>query len=172
MIKRDTVVLVVAVVCGLLAFVMVMNLTKKSGHFAGVPTALKSGGPASLPIPAGMSALTLSDKNVENFPDLLEVGGFVDILGTVPDYQGKMELQAIIRSAQVITLDRTKEDQLIRSINVALTPAGAEVVSKAMANGKIRLILRPEQAEKSVVSLGAGVTEVIRGVEKDKNARV
>ena len=172
--KRDLNILMIAIVCGVLAFVFVMSFLKKSAAISNssLATVSKRGPSGPLPIPNGMSALTLSSKEIENTPDLVSIGSFLDILGVVPNYEGKMELQTIVRSAQVINLDK-KAESGINSFTIAISPIGAEVVSKAMAQGKIHLILRPEEGEKGVLQFGGvGFTEVIRGVDKDKSMRV
>ena len=167
--KRDTFVLITAILCGLLAFILILRLTKKPAHDYARVASSKGQSSSPLPIPAGMRALTLSEKNIENFPDLLEAGNYVDVLGLAPNYEGQLDLQTIVRGAQVLIFDK-KEGLETKSMTLALTPTGAEVVSKATAHGKIRLILRPDGGEKNVIPLtGAGLTEVIRGVDKDKN---
>ena len=164
--KRDRIIFIIAIVCGLLAFMLVLRINKKtvSGSLATTsPTAQNAG----LSIPAGMRALTLSEKNIENTPDSLTPGSYVDILGFVPDDQEKPELQTIIRSAQVIAMKN--DESGAKLLTMTLTPQGAEVVSKAMGNGKIRLILRPDRGENSVLSgNGSNLIEVIRGVDKEK----
>ncbi|GEM_PF-6827481 len=172
--RRDTIVLVVAVVCGILAFSLVMKVLKKSSQSAtseGIATEGNAKGP--LPIPSGMSALTLYSKDVENMPNALGIGSYVDVLGMMPNYEDKMELQTIVRSAQVVNLDKKEGVSGIDSITIVSTPAGAEVATKAMAQGKIHLIHRPDGAGKGSFQFnGIGVTEVIRGVEKDKSVHV
>ena len=169
--KRDIGVLILAISCGALAFILAANFMKKPPVETkpSIPAASPKEQPTSIPIPNGMSALGLSSSEIENIPDTLNAGNYVDILGIAPNYADKMELQTLIRGAQVIKVDARKEEPGVQSITVALTPVGAEVVSKALTQGKIRLTLRPDNEEKGVLQTGApGFIEVIRGVEKEK----
>ena len=164
--KRDTIILIVAIVCGLLAFSMVVNVMRSGKRPAAEKKAL-----TSLPIPEGMIALTLSPGEIENIPDLLKVGSHVDVLGIAPNYKGENELQTIVRSAQVLSIDKDAKAQ-IRALSIALTSGGAEVVSKASDEEKLRLVLRPDSGEKGVFQFkGVGFTEIIRGVKKEKSMR-
>lgn len=168
--QRDTVILVIAIVCGFLAFVLILNVLKRPAPRQSVT--VKTVGQRSIPIPTGMSALTLSPKEIENVPDHLATGNYIDILGIAPDYKGEKDLQTIVRSSEILSIEKTKEKG-IQSITVALTSVGAEVVAKAMAEGKVRMVLRPDGGEKSVFQMGEmGVAEVIRGVKKEKSVHV
>jgi hypothetical protein len=168
--KRDTIVLFIAVLCGALAFVLVFNVLKNSQPKQDVIALPK--GKDSLPIPQGMSALSLTPNELENIPDFIKVGLYVDLLGIAPNYSGKLELQTIVRSAQVLSVKKGEKGST-QSITVALSPVAVEVVSKAIAEGKIRIIPRPDAGERAVLRMGdPGVTEVIRGVTKQKSVRV
>ena len=169
--NRDTVILVIAIVCGFLAFAMILNMLKRpaSRQPATVKTVV---GQRSMSIPTGMNALTLSPKEIDNVPDLLTTGNYIDILGIAPDYKGGKDLQTIVRSAEVLSVEKTK-DKGVQSITVALSSVGAEVVAKAMEEGKIRMLLRPDGGEKSVFKVGEmSFAEVIRGVKKEKSVHV
>ena len=173
--RRDTKILLIAVICGLAAFLLVLNsLNKPTKSVKPVHqvTKVKS---QSLEIPADMRALTLSGKDVENFPSPLEVGNFVDIIGIAPNYANQMELQTIVRSSQVVKIDRGKEGEqsAIHAITLTLSPVGAEVVTKAKSEGKVQLVLRPDGGDRDVLQLGSvGFVEVIKGVQKQKNMNV
>jgi len=168
--KRDIFVLLIAVTCGVFAFILVINLLKRpmASQSPVTSTAAKVQ-PASISIPNGMSLLVLSSNEIDNLPDLIVAGSYVDIIGIAPNYAEKMELQTIVRGAQVTKLEDKKEEPGVKSIMVALSPAGAEVVSKALTQGKLRLTLRPDNGEKGVLQNSSpGFIEVIRGVEKEK----
>ena len=172
--KRDKVVLIIAIICGLLAFILVFRFLKRSAamHGSAPVTSTSKNSMGTLPIPSGMRALTLTANEIDNLPAMLETGSYVDILGVLPNYEGKMELQTIVRSTQVINLKK-RENSGIESLTVTLSSVGAEVVTKAMAQGKLHLVLRPDSGEKGVLQMsGMGFTEVIRGVEKEKKIQV
>ena len=176
--KRDTVILGIAVGCGLLAFFLVVNTLKSLNprpHQSTIPRRHSN----SISIPKGMRGVTLSVNDIENIPNLLNTGGYIDVLGMAPNYIGKMELQTIARNTLVVSIDKPAGDkekaapQEIKSITLALSPIAAEVVSKAMTAGKIHLIVRSEGAESESLQLDmVGITEVIRGVSKEKSMRV
>lgn len=168
--KRDFSVLFIAAVCGVLAFVLSINFLQNQSRKAPSARAVKAHG-GDIPIPAGMRALTLSAKEIENLPSSAMTGSFVDILGMAPNYSGKMELQTIVRGAEVISMD--KEEAASRKLTLAVTPVGAEVVTKALAQGKISLVLRPDGADRGVLQVNSvGFVEVIRGVQKEKNVHL
>ena len=170
--KRDLTILVIAVVSGLLAFLLVLNLFKRPASQR--QSVVRKIGSGSLAVPQGLRAFTLSTKELESIPPALKAGDYMDVLGMAPNYEGAPELQTIIRSAQVINVEKPKDksDQ-IESITLALTPVGTEVVMKAKTQGKIQLVLRPEHDQGDPYQLGnVGLTEVIRGVNKEKNVRM
>ena len=176
--KRDNIILTIAIVCGLLAFLLVANVLKNS-NARHRPVALPKKHIKAIAIPGGMRGLTLSVKDIENIPNPLNTGSYVDVLGMAPNYVGNMELQTIAQSVQIVGIDQPagdkKEDlpQEIRSITLALSPITAEIVSKAMITGKIHLMVRSDGADAEGFQLGAvGISEIIRGVSKEKTMRV
>lgn len=169
--KRDQTILIIAIVSGLVAFLLVLNLFKRPAQQR--TTVIKKIGGGSIAVPAGMRAFTLSTKELESIPPALKAGDYMDVIGTAPNYEGSPELQTIIRSAQVINVEKPKDKDQIESITLALTPVGTEVIVKAKTQGKIQLVLRPEHDQGDPFQLGnVGLTEVIRGVNKEKNARM
>ena len=127
--------------------------------------------PVSLALPKGMRALTVAPKDVDNLPQTLSAGVRIDILGIAPNYEGIKELQMIVRAAQVIAVDRAGGSD-IRSMTIALSPLGAIVVTKAMTQGKISLIVRSDDLDEDVVQTTLmGYTEIIRGVEKERASK-
>ena len=170
--KRDTFILTIAVISGIMAFLLVVNLLRKPA--APRRTITQKVGVKSIAVPEGFRAITLSAKEIENIPPVLRTGSYLDLLGSAPNYEGKMELQTIIRGAQVINVEKNKkEEDAVQSITLALTPVGTEVLMKAKSEGKIHLVLRPEHDAGEPFQLGnVGITEVIRGVNRDKSVRM
>ena len=119
----------------------------------------------TLPIPKGMKALTISASGAERLPDLLDIGSYVDALGRLANYEGKMEMKTILRGAQVLSLERSK-DLGIKSITIALSPNEAEAMLDAMSQGKILIVASSEQGEKPAYQVSWGTIEIIRGVSK------
>lgn len=124
----------------------------------------------SLPIPKGMRAFTVSSREINNVPDLLNVGNYVDLLGNVPNYEGLIEMRTILRGAQVLSI-HLKDNTDIRSITLSLTPVETEVVMKAIGRGKIRIIVRPDIVGEKVDRAVWESAEIIRGVDKQKKYR-
>lgn len=127
-------------------------------------------GPQSLPIPPGMRAMTIAAGEFDGMPERLGVGAYLDILGMAPNYEGVKELQTIIRAAQILSLEKTADSQM-RSITIAVSPLGAIVITKAMENGKLHLVVRPDGGKLGVAQGSVGFTEIIRGVEKEKSTK-
>ncbi len=125
-----------------------------------------------LPIPAGMSAITLAARQVDSMPESIGTGSYMDILGTVTNLEGARNILTIVRGAQVLSVERA-EDGEIKSISAAVTSHGAVAVSKALANGKLNLVLRSYGADKGSYN-GPEIEsiEIIRGIEKSKSVRV
>ena len=232
MLKRDTIIMIAAVVCGILAFVLVANLLNKSAApkqtfvvaarniamgqiiseedltmsapmqskvsndlFTQAQDALgnqvvepissgslvhrskmnrayiqTSADPESLPIPPGMRAMTIAAHEIDGIPKRLGVGTYLDILGMALNYEGVKELQTIIRAAPILSLEKTVDSE-IRSITIAVSPLGAIVITKAMENGKVHLVVRSDGGELGVAQGSVGFTEIIRGVEKEKSTK-
>lgn len=123
----------------------------------------------SLPIPAGMSAMTLAIRQIDSVPEGIRVGSFVDILGTVVNFEGVRNVAPIVRGAQVLSMELGENDE-ISSISVAVTSNGALAVSKAIPNNKLNLVLRSGGGEKGSYNAEAESIEIIRGIEKSKSA--
>ena len=179
MFKRDTYILIMAVVCGLVAFVLVANYMKKASLKSPTPNIIRTT-PESAPqlvamaIPQGMRALTLAKEKVDNLPETLKVGDYIDIIGSAPTYEGshEKELQTIVRAAQVIAVDKSDESS-IRSFVAAVSPVGAVLVSRAMADQKISVAIRTGSENNGVLqSAPIGFTEVIKGVNKETSMKL
>lgn len=122
----------------------------------------------SLPIPKEMRAMMLTPNNTEDIPLLLEVGNYVDILGTVVNYEGKQEIKAVLQSVQVIALKKSQETEQVRSVTIAVTPLEAEALARSMSGGgKIRIVVRSERGKKPAYQPSETRMEVIRGVERE-----
>ncbi len=237
LVRRDIIILAIAIICGLLAFVIVANILKKSAQIkhqfvaAAKPLAkgqliestdlviskpIESANPTnfflqlqdvagnevigdivqgelvqrtkvrkpqpvvpapsptpvkniSLPVPPGKRAFAMAAVEIENLPEDLKVGNFVDILGSVATFEGSREMRTVIRGAQVISIDR-KDNSEIKSVTTALTPTGAEMVAKTMTQGKLRFIVAPDDSQAGVMALEQGAIEIIRGVDKEQSS--
>ncbi|OIO37889.1 MAG: Flp pilus assembly protein CpaB [Candidatus Omnitrophica bacterium CG1_02_46_14] len=136
-------------------------------------SAISPGEPESvLPLPQRKRALTLSPNEVENIPGALRAGSRVDIMGMTANYEGSKEMQTIVRGVQIIALERSGRSE-IRSITAAMSPLAAVMVARATANGKLNLALRPESEGEIPEELAMiGYTEIIRGIEKEKNTNI
>ena len=124
----------------------------------------------SLAVPAGMRSFTLSSEEVDNIPDILKPGSYLDIMGNVTNYEGTMELQTVIRGSQVLTVDKDEEGK-INAFTVSLTRAGTEIISKAISQGRLRLILRSDNTGGFSQIGEFDYVEIIRGITKEKNMR-
>lgn len=123
----------------------------------------------ALPIPEGMRALTVTTLDVVNMPDLLEVGRHVDIMGSVPGPDGRPQLRTLLYGAQVISLEKSKRTPGgIDSTTIALRPNEIDTLTMAMTYGKIRILVRPDQGERSAYQSQVGSIEVIRGMSREK----
>lgn len=120
-----------------------------------------------LPIPKGMRAFSISQADITNIPDLLEIGSYVDGIGLVERADAKTEMKAIFQGRQVLfvdSLDRAK----VRSITLAVHPQEVEVIIKATSLGKIRLVIRSDAGEYTSFEAPSGMIEIIRGVKKER----
>lgn len=134
-----------------------------------VPAPLKK--QVSLPIPEGMSALTLASGQIDVLPEDMEAGKYADILGVVSEAGDSRDIQPIVRGVQVLSINRAESSE-VKAITIAVTPYGAIVVSKAMTRGKLGLVLRPDGAESGAYHPGVvGSIEIIRGVQKEKSVK-
>ena len=175
--KRDTVILSIAIGCGFLAFMLVTNVLRGSAvHRQAANAPIKKHSKA-ISIPSGMRGLTIQASDIESIPNPINIGSYADVLGLAPNYVGKMEVQTIARSIQIVNVDQPNgsknPESEVKSITVSLSPIAAEVVSKAMVAGKIHLIISTDIADTGNMQLGAvGITEIIRGISKEKSMRV
>lgn len=164
--RRDLIVLIGAIACGVFAFAMTHDFLKKSSR-SSEPAAAAAPQMASEPaLPAGMNSLTLSRGEIENLPSMIKADTFVDVMGLSPDVEGKMTFQSIVRNARVMSVAKSGDEA--GSVTLALSPSAGEAVSQAAVEGKLRLILRPEAGRESILLGGIGFTEIIRGVEREQ----
>lgn len=125
----------------------------------------------ALPIPKGMRAFSISQGDITNIPDLLEIGSYVDGIGLVEQADAKTKMKTIFQGRQVLfvdSLDRTK----VRSVTLAVHPQEVEVIIKATSLGKIRLVIRPDAGEFTSFEAPSGTIEIIRGVKKERKVAV
>jgi Flp pilus assembly protein CpaB len=119
-------------------------------------------------IPEGLRALVVPASGFEGLSDLVASGAYVDIMGEVPDAEDRPVMETIIRGARVLSVTRSKDGE-IKSVTLALSPLGAELVTRATSKAKIRLLVRPDAVQREMIqSSGFGLTEIIRGVDKEK----
>ena len=129
--------------------------------------------PAFLPVPPGSRALTLASREIENIPEPLELGAYVDVLGMGQNNEGVSEMQTVVTGAKVISVLRektAKKEEIgpITTVTLAMSPQAVVFVTKSVALSRIRLIVRPEGPGSEQLIQGAASMEIIRGVDKEK----
>lgn len=125
----------------------------------------------SLPLPLDMRGFSLNQKEVEGYSDTITVGSFVDVLGVVPNFEGKLEMQTIVSAAQIIAINDVDDKGKRRdnpSFILAVPNDVSEFMTRAIGQGKIRLVLRGDDAQRAIYQ-GVGYTEIIRGIKKEKS---
>ena len=126
----------------------------------------------ALPIPPGMSSMTLSASQIDGIPENIETGSYVDILGTITNPEGATNIQPVARGAQILSVQRANDSE-VKSITIAVTSNGAIAVSKAMAHNPLGIVLRSGALGKGDNrSLELESIEIIRGIEKVRTAKV
>lgn len=114
-----------------------------------------------LPIPQGMSAMTLSVEQVDQMPEYIQQGQYVDVLG-FPTKSAEIQT-IIVHSALTLSVQEDEEEGRVDSFSVALTPQEAELVATATTRGKVRVMVRSEKGEKPDLEIVTGSIQVIRG---------
>ncbi len=132
-------------------------------------------------IPEGMRVLGVSASSIELIPDSLAEGQFVDILGKVAFPGRPTELRTLYRAAKVVSVKKSEAKGEINSMMLALSPLGAEVVTRAILQGKLGLLVRSESDPGEEAGIAEGLDtpppaieqnftmEIIRGIEKEKS---
>ena len=123
----------------------------------------------TLPVPPGKRALTVAANEIEDVPQALSVGNFVDILGNAKMPDGRVVMKTVVRGAQVISVDHSTGPG-IKSATVALSPTGTEMVAVTLTQGKLRFVVVPDGSNAGVVQ-DQSTIEIIRGVEKEVSNR-
>jgi len=118
----------------------------------------------SLPIPPGMQAVTLDLNEIVGVTNRVTSGQYADVMGDVPDTQGKPVLTPLAYSVPIIAVQRNR-DEAIQKITLAFLPEEAEKVFSAMGKGKIRMSLLSGQREKPSSEPDQGAMKIIKGVE-------
>lgn len=131
----------------------------------------------TLPIPEGMQALTVPAISIQNLPEFISPGKYVDVMGyqKVRDSE-KKEIVNIVTSAQVISLEKTDggpenararagKQNAVESVTLALTPDETKAFLRALDDGPVRLLLRSSKGIKPGYQAAYGTVEIIRGVE-------
>lgn len=124
----------------------------------------------TIPIPEGMEGLSVKASDIQNLPSDLSPGAFVDILANIPDYAGKKELVTIIHSAQIVSLEVEKLDDLstIASVRFALLPRETKATLAGLAQGKLQIVLLSGKGKKPWTGPTVGEMEVIRANNQQK----
>lgn len=134
----------------------------------------------SLPVPPGQRALTLGLQDIENVPNTMTPGDYVDILGNVVLSNSQREIRTILYAVAVIGIQRTpavivspdgqqREKSPVESVTLALLPAQVETVLNASKLGKMRLVVNSREGNQSAWS-NVGSIEIIRGVLKERKS--
>lgn len=124
---------------------------------------------SELPVPPGKRVFNLSPNEIENLSQDITSGTFIDVIGNVATFDGKMELQPIVRDVQVRSIFTDEKTGELKSITIILSPRATDAVAKAVKRGRIRLVVRSEGTGKEdIVSEYIGYIEIIKGVFKEK----
>jgi len=124
------------------------------------------------PIPKGMRALTISAADVDQIPSLVDLDSFVDVLGRVPNFEGGLEMKTVVQGAPLLSIDQPEGSLAAKSITVALSPAEAETLIGALAQGKVRIVVRSDAGERAAFQPSYGMMEIIRGVNKQTKVAI
>jgi Flp pilus assembly protein CpaB len=128
-------------------------------------------------MPAGMNAMNVPTNSIESLPDLAGVGSYVDVLGRVSVAGGNADLRAVYRAAKIVAIKK-KELSSDGYLTLAVTSDGASVISRALSQGKVGLVLRTD--EEPVPGVAEDLSEpaaarfesieIIRGVVKEQSS--
>ncbi len=119
------------------------------------------------PIPAGMGGVMLQANQINDIPLQIAPGKYVNIMGYIPDYRGQQQQITLVFSCMITMIDKPNNEP-IRAIQVALTPAEGEVIVGALSRGKLRLVLLQEKEGKPLFLPSFGQIEVIRGTNEQR----
>ncbi len=146
------------------ALIMRSSVRKKPAPIQAAPVPKK---PASVPMPVGLRAVGVIPAQVENFPQELSAGDYVDVLGPTKAPDGTTEIKTITKLVLVSgAYPVSDDDTTIRKITLAVKPRAFDEVDAALRQGKIRLMPRPDGAS---IAATTGQIEIIRGIAREKN---
>jgi Flp pilus assembly protein CpaB len=120
-----------------------------------------------LPVPEGLRALTLDMQEMENIPNNLKGGDYIDILGTIIFGNNQKEVKTILRGVLVLSAQKSQDQKQIMSFSVALHPTQVETILNASKFGKMRLVITQKPTDNTIWS-GMGSIEVIRGIQRER----
>ena len=120
----------------------------------------------TLPIPKGIRALTLSQNDISQMPNLLDVGSYVDVIGYTLAVSGEKEMRTILGARQVISKE-VPEGGTSESVTLAVDPAEAEMVIQSASRGKLQLVVLEGTGEPWSLNVQSGSVEIIRGVKRE-----
>jgi Flp pilus assembly protein CpaB len=115
-------------------------------------------------IPEGMEGLNIKSSDINDVPNDLNPGDYVDILANISNYAGQKELITLIHSAQIVGIEFEDAETLttIKSIRLALLPRETKAVLAGLAQGKLQLVLLAGLGEKPWTGPPVGEMEIIR----------
>jgi Flp pilus assembly protein CpaB len=119
-----------------------------------------------LPVPPSMRALTFNLSEMENIPQLLKGGDYVDILGTILVSRREREVRTVLRGVLVLSVSRNERKQA-ETVTIALYPPQVESLLNASKMGKMRLVITQKPADNADWA-NMGSIEVIRGIQRER----
>lgn len=138
-----------------------------------------------LPVPPSMRALTLGAQDLDNIPNALSPGDYVDILGNVVLNNNEREVRTILYAVSVIGIQRLPGQPVpanvpqgtlvsgargpVERVTIALLPAQVETVLNASRLGKMRVVINSREGNQSAWA-NVGSIEIIRGVTKERKS--
>lgn len=118
-----------------------------------------------LPVPPSMRALTLSAQELENIPQGLTGGNYVDILGSIALDDRQKEVRTVLSGIQILAVERNENK--IETVTIALLPNQVETLLNVSRMAKMRLVIGQEPPVNGKRA-GVGTIEIIRGIVKEQ----
>ena len=120
----------------------------------------------TLPVPPSMRALTLGTQELENIPQNLKPGEYVDTLGSVAIANNQREIRTVLHAVLVLSVQRSEKKQ-IEAVTIALATQQVETLLNSLKFGKVRLVMAPKTDDGSAWS-NSGSIEIIRGTQRER----
>lgn len=111
-----------------------------------------------------MRALSLNPNELENIPQRLNGGDYIDLLGMVDIGNQQREIRTILRGVLVLSVQKN-ENKTPESLTIALHPTQVEILLNT--TGKKRLVVTEKPADNSRGD-NMGSIEVIRGIQRER----